>query len=124
MNSRRLDEDDFDEDGWARFLKKHALDETSTNAALEEAGIMVTIVGLAFTAPTMGLKVVESEMPPVEEPIDITFWLQVGAFMGLGCVVLAFLRMRIKKWLKARRRKKEKFKNLYGPRTQEQISVE
>ena len=36
----------------------------------------------------MPTKVVESEMPPVEEPIDITFWLQVGAFMGLGCVVL------------------------------------
>jgi len=198
MNSRRLDEDDFDdEDGWARFLKKHALDETSTNAptttaaptddpyealnasrlgkvrgrasvivlfsvaadggqaghaldfakglldewssspgtvpmsvydsmnaALEEAGIMVTIVGLAFTAPTMGLKVVESEIPPVVEPIDIQYWLTVSAFGALGCVVLAFLRSRIKKWLKARRRKREKLKHLYGPRTQQQISVE
>lgn len=78
----------------------------SINKALEAAGIYVTIVGVAFTAPTMGSKVVDHEMPEVEQPPDYIYWLTIIAAVAVGLLFCLGLRYLIKKRLKARRKKK------------------
>jgi hypothetical protein len=108
--------------GHALDFAKAALDEWSAspasvplsvydsiNAALESAGIYVTIVGVAFTAPTMGSKVVDSSMPELQEPLDVIYWLTVCAIGTLALLVCMGLRYIIKKRLKARRKRRNKY---------------